>query len=583
MNQPTLKTAFKLILAVIITFGLSLAIQSALAIYNGPACPPPGCNVPAPINVGSSTNPITQTMFDTLNVGQQQIYHVGGIGVAGILTVNTDTLLTNLQNRVMIGTTAPIGSSKLTIEMGAPNGEGLHIHRLANAPYSYLKITDEGNLPIFTVHESGNVGIGTGNPQAKLSVGGDGDANSMASINGGAGKMYGLYVNGGTSVSIYGDNTFGSGVTGWSTNAAGVYGNTQSGYGVYGNNAGASGYGVFGNGPTGGFFQSSAAGPALVTGTGNVGIGTANPGYKLDVQGSLSADTIRLKTNASQGRVLMSDNLGNASWVATSSLGLGGGGGAVAMASGEINDGQQIPLPAGVTDQSNCKWTVSFGQNLTSLFSAYPTFYNTDVGADRIVHAIVSVPGYPAQPGTANYLIVCNTGGGSGSGGAPDFEIIQAVSAGQRYTIPHGLGVTPKLVQVYYCRSTDPTCTNRMFVADRNRFTPGGDYGVQTAVDSTNIRIRVGGSGVYLSPENVDLGAGDEASGFYKILAWKTGGGGTLNCWDQAWPGGSTNGTNVCVNAGGVCASVNLGNNYSRGCQDMNPPTPYTARCCKVQ
>jgi len=57
MNQPTIKTAFKLIVAIIITFGLSLALQSILADVNwqNPTCTPPLCNVPAPINVGSST------------------------------------------------------------------------------------------------------------------------------------------------------------------------------------------------------------------------------------------------------------------------------------------------------------------------------------------------------------------------------------------------------------------------------------------------------------------------------------------------------------------------------------------------
>jgi len=271
MNQPTIKTAFRLILAVIITLGLSLTLQSVLAVWTNPACPPPGCNVPAPINIGSIAAPSGQLMYDGLSISNNSVIATSsGLGVAGNFIVNASS----------------------------------------------------NDLFVDFTNNFGNVGIGTGNPQAKLSVGGDGDANSMASINGGAVKMYGLYVNGGTSVSIYGDNTFGSGVTGWSTNAAGVYGNTQSGYGVYGNNVGASGYGVFGNGPTGGFFQSSAAGPALVTGTGNVGIGVAIPGAKLDVNGTLKISG----GNPGQGKVLMSDASGLASWVATSSLGISGGG-----------------------------------------------------------------------------------------------------------------------------------------------------------------------------------------------------------------------------------------------------------------
>lgn len=73
----------------------------------------------------------------------------------------------------------------------------------------------------------------------------------------------------------------------------GVYGNSTNGYGVFGSSYAeppvtfftttGTGIGVVGNSNgagTGGYFTSTS-GYALITGTGNVGIGTATPAYPL--------------------------------------------------------------------------------------------------------------------------------------------------------------------------------------------------------------------------------------------------------------------------------------------------------------
>ena len=137
---------------------------------------------------------------------------------------------------------------------------------------------------------------------------------------------------------------------------------------------------------------------------------------------------------------------------------------------------------------------------------------------------------------------------GGGGGGGPDFTRIMAVNAGTRYIVPHGLGMIPAHVEIYYCRSTDSTCSQTNFVTQAWRWVVGGYFGVQTGVDATNIYFYTGPSGVYLSPETVDGGAATEANGYYKILVWKNGGGGggNISC---SWVGergvfGNTGGCN---------------------------------------
>ena len=72
---------------------------------------------------------------------------------------------------VGIGTSSP--SAKLEVDMKTSTSEGLHISRTATGPNSYFNIEDEVSNPVFKVHESGNVGIGTSDPDAFLHISGN--------------------------------------------------------------------------------------------------------------------------------------------------------------------------------------------------------------------------------------------------------------------------------------------------------------------------------------------------------------------------------------------------------------------------
>ena len=96
-------------------------------------------------------------------------------------------------------------------------------------------------------------------------------------------------------------DTFGAiGVWGSSAASTGVYATTNTGIGLWGQSAGSG---------TGGLFES-VSGYALITGGGNVGIGTPTPTSKLEVNGQIKITGGTPGT----GKVLTSDGTGLATW-----------------------------------------------------------------------------------------------------------------------------------------------------------------------------------------------------------------------------------------------------------------------------
>ena len=93
-----------------------------------------------------------------------------------------------------------------------------------------------------------------------------------------------------------------------------------------------------------------------VVNSGNIGIGSSNPGQTLDVQGTVRMTEFRLTGNgASSGNVLVTNSVGLGTWMSPSSIGAGGGGG---VGIGTVNTGTSgfityYPSTGNTVDDSN--------------------------------------------------------------------------------------------------------------------------------------------------------------------------------------------------------------------------------------
>jgi hypothetical protein len=268
-----------------------------------------------------------------------------------------------------------------------------------------------------------------------------------------------------------------------------------------------------------------------------------SPGGDWGVQTAVDSTNIRLKVGSS-GAYLSPEAVDGGTGseasgyykiiVWKSAGGSGGSGGGVVMDTGVLNDGQTIPLPAGVTDQNQCKWTVSFNRGIGSLISAYPTFYEASVNASRVIHSTVQVPGQAVQPGSANYIIICNTGGGGPKYTSP----VTPVGDDAAVTFNHNLGYIP------ICISTNSQYQTINTIQ---------------SISSTQIVIQTGSPTVNVS-SNVQVFCWDSAGG---------GGGGNFGGSYEFWCGGN-------VGCGCTPGGTRIDNPLTGG---QSCPSGFTAYC----
>ena len=225
--------------AIVLGIILGMAIQMAYAAWTNPTTFPPNNNAPAPINVSTTT----QTKAGSLIVATASGSYLGigdnayrlekdGDSLAFVNKGGETKMIIGNDGNVGIGTTAPGGqlslSNKLTFETNFGSPDRGHL-RIGDGTGWKFHITKNDDTKLVTFQDNGNVGIGTTVPTQKLDVTGNVKAND--------------YYIASTHKWV---SSLGSGGSLW----------TKSGSNIYYN-------------------------------SGNVGIGTASPGAKLDIDGDL--------------------------------------------------------------------------------------------------------------------------------------------------------------------------------------------------------------------------------------------------------------------------------------------------------
>jgi len=176
-KKENYKTLFYLVIAVIISIGLSISIQSLLAAWTAPTAVPPSNNIDEPVNVGSQTQ-VKSGVFGVTNdfyAGGVNTFFVDGLGT-GNVGIGTGNPTKKLQvykssdNTVLFE--AGSGYSEFGLKSGATTWYQGTGWATAGADSFYLQKSGQ-SVPWMVMNASGNVGIGTTNPSAKLFIQGN--------------------------------------------------------------------------------------------------------------------------------------------------------------------------------------------------------------------------------------------------------------------------------------------------------------------------------------------------------------------------------------------------------------------------
>jgi len=214
-------------------------------------------------NSAASNNNITQILFNNRTVTGNSLARIvstaegvsAGSSILAFVTgsggVFDERMRISPTGNVGIGSTTPY--AKLSVK-GAGVGTGVN-----------FQTTNSSDLPILTVLDSGNVGIGSSTPSEKLVVtSGNIRVNNVVAGQG-----------------IYADNTLSNMFSFTRQNTVATGDLSITGFGGIGLTGGHS---TYGSGVASGYHM-------YVTSAGNVGIGTTTPANKLDVQGNILLGT----------------------------------------------------------------------------------------------------------------------------------------------------------------------------------------------------------------------------------------------------------------------------------------------------
>jgi hypothetical protein len=225
-----------------------------------------------PINISGSSGSVTLNSVGpaALTTGAPYWDSTGKVGIGTGLTTLTDVLHVNGKLRMLPG--SPTEGGQITLMDGSAYSGGTGAWEIDNANSNLRFFRDKGaaNATAMIITTAVNVGIGTFSPAQRLEVYGDGAATSAA-------------------IRINNPNTSSS-----STSIIYLDANNQSRAQIHGQTNGSSAGGnlIFKTGDSSNINQERVR----IDASGNVGIGTNNPQYALDVTGSIRASSNILGT-----------------------------------------------------------------------------------------------------------------------------------------------------------------------------------------------------------------------------------------------------------------------------------------------
>ena len=252
---------------------------------------------------GSPAGPTANLAFSLWDAAGSGSPPVGGNQVGTTISM-TNVPLTNGLFTVQLTVSGEFGAGAFNGEARwlqiAVNGTTLSPRQpLTAAPYA---LNVRAPLILSSNQPASDVIKGTNTASADGSVAVRGEATAAT------GQNYGLLgvANSSSGYGVFGFNNNGTGIRGQSADGVGIgiYGyatrNDQTNFGVYGQTESPLGFGGYFVGR--GYFS------------GNVGIGTNNPGSSLDIAGTARMTGFQLTTGAAAGSVLTADASGVGTW-----------------------------------------------------------------------------------------------------------------------------------------------------------------------------------------------------------------------------------------------------------------------------